>query len=131
MSPVFAQDVEADVRNAVLVSRVLSDEALDQVEVLIEGVNLRIACPLKNLLLQEERRAVDLVDDLLAVCKAVVRDDVKDVIAIFILIDETCLLRLDVGPEARCLLGRDIVFSSRSPARNSNSKETPNSSLIF
>ncbi len=109
MSPVFAEDIKADIRSSVLIGGVLRKESLDQVEVLVQSVDLRIACPLKNLLLDEECGSVDGVDDLLAVGQAVVRDDVEGIVAVLILCDQACLLGLDVCPQARSSLGGYIV----------------------
>ena len=108
--PAVAQDVKADVGNAVRIGGVLGDEALDQVEVLVQGLDGGIARPGQHLLLDEERGAVDLVDDLIALAQAVVGDDVHDILVqVLVMGDDAVLLGLDVGPDVRGILGVDVV----------------------
>ena len=109
MAPVFAQDGEADVGVAVLIGGVGIDELLDHIKVVVQGLDLRIAGPGQNLLLDEESGAADAVGDLGAIGQAVVGDDVQHVIAVRVLLDQAGLLGLDVRPQAGGLLGRDIV----------------------
>ena len=63
----------------------------------------------QNLLLDEEGGAADAQGDLVAVSEAVVGDDVQDIVAVLILLDQTGLLGLDVGPQAGGLFGADVV----------------------
>ena len=80
MTPVFAENIKADIRGAVLVGRIRFDERIDQVKILVQGVDLRISAPLKDLLLKEEAGAVHFIDDLLAIRKPIIGNDVHHII---------------------------------------------------
>ena len=109
MTPVFAQDRKSDVGGAVRIGGVRIEEPLDNVEVLIQGLDLGIAGPGQDLLLDEEGGAANAVDDLVAVSQAVVGDDVQHVVAVSILVDQAGLLGLNVRPQTGGLLSRAVV----------------------
>ena len=109
MTPVLTEDIKAYIGSSVLIGGILCQESFDYIKILIQGVDLRISCPLQNLLLKEEGRSVDLVYDLLAIGQTIVRNDIQYIIAILVLRDQTGFLRLNMCPQTRCGLGADIV----------------------
>ena len=90
VTPVFAQDGEAFVSGAVLIGGVSSDEALDQIEVLVDRLDLGVAAPSQDLLLDVESGAVGIQVDLAVVVDAVVGDDEQLTIL-------AQVLRLEIG----------------------------------